>query len=305
MRRRMVAMTAAVVVSLDAAGTSSAGQDKAEAVLKEMRDALGGSKLASAKSVALEGAFAREMGAGRRTGGTFELSIALPDKMHRAEEIPLPGGVKFERVTGTNGTAAWEDMKGPNAAAGAGGGRGQSPESAEAARLTRTRAELERYVVAFLGGGTMQATWSSLTESGSRKADVLALKTGSGVTTMLFVDQANHLPLMIQYREVRQAAVFPGGGAGAGRGGRGAPGGGAPAGGAPGGGTPAGSPAAGARPAGELSEFTMMFADFKAVDGVMMPHRIIQIVDGNPFEELTLKKAKLNPPLKAELFEKK
>ena len=95
MRRLVLVMAAFCAVG----GPAFAQQDKAEAVLSEMRAALGGGKLAAAKSVLLEGSFAREMGAGRRTGGTFTLSIALPDKMHREESIPLPGGVTFERVT--------------------------------------------------------------------------------------------------------------------------------------------------------------------------------------------------------------
>ncbi len=80
----------------------------------------------------------------------------------------------------------------------------------------------------------------------------------------------------------------------------------------------AGAPADGQRPSPEEmrrriesmpppapSQVTLYLADFKKVDGVMLPHRLTQAVEGKPVEEWTLEKVKVNPSVKAELFEKK
>jgi hypothetical protein len=53
------------------------------------------------------------------------------------------------------------------------------------------------------------------------------------------------------------------------------------------------------------STFTLYLGEYKRVDGVMLPHRLTQAVDGKTVEEWTIEKVKVNPALKADLFEKK
>ncbi|MCA1585647.1 MAG: hypothetical protein LC791_13065 [Acidobacteria bacterium] len=53
------------------------------------------------------------------------------------------------------------------------------------------------------------------------------------------------------------------------------------------------------------SAITVYLAEYRLVDGVLLPHKISQSVDGQPFEEWTLEKVKLNAAVKPELFEKK
>src|SRR6188508_3014312 len=106
MRRIVLAVAAMAVLG----GPVWAQDAKAEAVLKDMRKALGGDKLEKAKSLSLEGPFQRDMG-GRQMKGTLAISVALPDKMYRSEDLELPGGMSVERISATNGTAAWEDQK--------------------------------------------------------------------------------------------------------------------------------------------------------------------------------------------------
>jgi len=50
---------------------------------------------------------------------------------------------------------------------------------------------------------------------------------------------------------------------------------------------------------------TLYLGDYKKVDGVMLPHRLTQAVDGKTVEEWTIEKVKVNPSVKADLFEKK
>ena len=51
--------------------------------------------------------------------------------------------------------------------------------------------------------------------------------------------------------------------------------------------------------------YEVHFADYKKVDGVMLPHTITQSVDGKATEEWTIAQYKVNPKLKPETFVKK
>ncbi len=244
-----------LAVLLVALGSPLAAQDKAADVMKEMRKALGGNKLDSVKALSLEGPFQRDAGQ-RQMAGTNALTIQLPDHMYRSEETELPGGASMERIVALNGTQAWDDMK---QRGGMGGGmqivmagpRGAelNPAAIEEARLRRSRTELMRYLLAFFGGATLQPTWVAVAEAPDGKADVLEIKSEAGASVRMFVDQQTHLPLMLQYQEVRPRMMFDGrGGRGGGRGG---PGGGRGPGGTPeteAGAPPAGAPAAGGAP---------------------------------------------------------
>ena len=322
-------LMAALVVAL---GGPVMAQDKAADVLKDMRKALGGDKFDAMKALSLEGPFQREMGP-RQMAGTTSLTIQLPDRMYRSEENEFPGGMSMERITALAGDTAWEDMK-QRGGMGGGmqvimrgpGGRELSPEALEEARLRRTRTELMRYLMAFFAGADLKPAWIAVAESPDGKADVLEAKNEGGASVRLFVDQQTHLPLMLQYQEVRPRMMFGGpdgrgGRGGFGRGGRGDEPGSAAGGGEPGavigreGATP---PARGQRPDPEELRrrieqagppqpvaVSLFLADYKKVDGVMLPHRLTQSIDGKPVEEWTIEKAKVNPAIKADLFEKK
>ena len=259
------------------------------------------------------------------------LTMQLPDHMHRSEDTEIMGGMSIERISVLAGTTAWEDMQNRG---GMGGGMqivmrpgppGQelNAEQIEQARLRRFRTEFNRYLLAFTGGANLQPTFVAVAEAPEGKADVVEVKNDAGQAVRLFVDQQTHMPLMLQYMEVRPRINMMGGPGGPGGpgGGRRGPGGpdGPPPPPPPGGGAPAaGAPADGQRPNPEEvrrrmesmpppapSQMTLYLADFKKVDGMMLPHRLTQAVDGKPVEEWTLEKVKVNPAVKADLFEKK
>jgi hypothetical protein len=301
----------------------AAQQDKAAGIVQEMRAALGGGKLESMKTLSLEGPFQRDGGM-RQMGGTAALTLQFPDRMYRSEETEFPGGMSMERISALNATTAWEDVKQRGGMGGgmqivmAGpGGRELSPEQLDEARLRRFRTEMMRYLMAFGGGTSLQPTWVAVAEAPEGKADVLEAKNENGATVRIFVDQQTHLPLMLQYTEVRPRMMF----GGPGRGGRGGPGGGegrGARGGEAGGPPPEGRGEQGVRPSPEEmrrrieqmpppapSNITLFLGDYKKVDGVMIPHRLTQSADGKPFEEWTIEKVKVNPSLKADFFEKK
>ncbi len=321
---------AAIVAACSTAVTAQDGTQKGAEIMAQVRQALGGDKLAQLKTLSLEGPFAREMGQ-RQVKGTMVLTMQLPDHMHRSEDTEFMGGVSIERTSVLAGTTAWEDMQNRG---GMGGGvqivmrpgpPGQelNAEQIEQARVRRFQTEFNRYLLAFTGGANLQPTFVAVAEAPEGKADVVEVKNDAGQAVRLFVDQQTHMPLMLQYMEVRPRINMMGGPGGPGGpgGGRRGPGGpdGPPPPPPPGGGAPAaGAPADGQRPNPEEvrrrmesmpppapSQMTLYLADFKKVDGIMLPHRLTQAADGKPVEEWTLEKVKVNPSVKTDLFEKK
>jgi len=308
-----------VAAAMLAFAMPTAAQDKGAEVMNAVREALGGSQLAQVKTLSLEGPFAREMGQ-RQMQGTIALTLQLPDRMHRNEDTEMMGGMSMERVSVLAGDAAWEDMQNRG---GMGGGMqimmrpgppGQelNPEQIEQARLRRLRTEFNRYLLAFLGGGALQPTYVAVAEAPDGKADVLEVKNDAGQAVRIFVDQNTHLPLMLQYQEIRPRVNIMGGPGGR-RAGAGGPPGAAPP-------PPAPPPSGGdgQRPSADEirrrmesmppptpSTVTLYLGDYKKLDGVMLPHRLTQAVDGKTVEEWTIEKVKVNPSVKADLFEKK
>ena len=54
-----------------------------------------------------------------------------------------------------------------------------------------------------------------------------------------------------------------------------------------------------------LGTYALHLSDFKKVDGIMLPHKIETSLDGQPTEEWTIEKFKVNPSIKADLWNKK
>jgi hypothetical protein len=317
-------------------------QDKAAEVMEKTRVALGGARLEQIKALSLEGPFAREMG-NRRLSGTIELTLQLPGNMHKSEDTEMMGGMSIERVAALAGDTAWEDMQNRGGMGGnmqivmrGPGNQELNAEQLEQARLRRLKTEFNRYLLAFLGGAGLQPTYVAVAEAPEGKADVVEVKNEQGQAVRLFIDQATSMPLMLQYQEVRPRMNImggPGGGGGGrrGPGAPGAPGAGAPGAGAPGApGVPGAPGAEGARqprrgaegaearpdaeeirrrlqnaPPPQPSTVTLYLGEYKQVDGVMLPHRLTQAVEGKTVEEWTIERARVNPNVKADLFEKK
>ena len=299
--------------------------DQAAKVLAEMRQALGGSKLDQVKGLSVEGPFRRTMGT-RETEGTIALVLVGPDKMHRLEEMAM-GPATIERTQALSGDTSWTDLQNRGGMGGGmqimmrdgpSGAPGADPAEAEKRRTTMFKVELQRWMFTLLGTPTGEVTYAGVAESPDGKADMIEMTDARGQALRLFVDQGTHLPLMLTYSEIRPRIMMQGGpggsggrgggrggGSGGGAGGRGAAGPGA---GAPGGQRP--SPEEmqrrmAAMPPPTPSAMRMTFDEFAQVDGVMLPKRISLAADNTPVEEWTIEKIKVNPPVKAGLFEKK
>jgi hypothetical protein len=292
-----------VIVLVTGATIGLGAQDRSADVLQKMRAALGGDKLAAAKALNVEGRILRQMG-DRQMQGTLAVTLQLPDRLHRSEETEMPGGMSFERISALAGETAWEDVRNRG---GLGGGTfvlrqgplGQElrPEAVERARVARLRAELARYLLAFLGGSTLEPTYAGVAQAPDGTAHALEVKDARGQAVRLFVDEQTHMPLMLRYQEIRPRLMLEGlGGRLGGPGGR------------QGGGPPDPEEIRRRIEAQGLpqpSRIDLFLADFRSVGGVMLPHRLTQSADGEPFEEWTIEKARINPSIKADLFEKK
>ena len=326
-------LIAVLLVRVDGISYSPlAAQDRVAGILSDTRKALGGEdKIAGLKTLTAEGPFRRSMGGRADMEGTTTVTIARPDKMKRVEEMTpggMIGGPVIERTSVLAGTTAWDDTQNRAGVGGGGmrimindgprggpGGAGPTPEQLNEARVRRMRVQLQRLMAALVADAGTPWVDAGIAESPDGKADILETKEETGRTLRLFIDQSTHLPLMVQYQDpkpmIMMAGGGPGGGPGRGPGGPGAP--------AP---PPGAAGAAGDRPPmtpeevqkrvaemqsrpPQMGTFDMHLADYRKVDGVMLPHKIETSLDGEPNEEWTIEKYKVNPQIKADTWEKK
>ena len=337
---RSVISTVAIVMvasfmQFDGISYSPLAQDRVAGIIAETRKALGGDdKVAGLKGLTAEGPFRRSLG-GRDMEGTLTVTVARPDKMKRVEDMQMGGmvgGPTIERTSVLAGTTAWDDinnrggmgggmqivMRGPGDGPGPGGGAAATPEQLNEARLRRMRVQLQRLTAALLADAGTPWVDAGVAESPDGKADILETKEETGRTLRLFIDQNSHLPLMVQYQDPKPMVMInggPGRGPG-GPGGAGGPGGPGGPGGAVRGPGPGGPPpmspeevqkrvAEMQRNPPQLGTFAMHLSDYKKVDGVMLPHKIETSLDGEPNEEWTIEKYRVNPQIKADTWEKK
>jgi hypothetical protein len=329
--RRATSFAAALLVASFVQFDGAGAQDRVATILKDTRKALGGEdKVAGLKTLTAEGPFRRSMG-GRDMEGTLVVTLGRPDKMHRLEEMQMGGmvgGPVIERTMAVSGTTSWEDTQNRGGMGGGmrivmqqapGPGGGQMTEAqVNEARTRRMRVQMYRLTAALLADAGTEWVDAGVAESPEGKADILETKEETGRTLRLFIDQATKLPLMVQYQDPKPMVMVQGG---RGPGGPGPRGPGAPA--APPAHGASGAPGepGGAAPMSPediqkrmeeirrnpppLGTYAMHLSDFKKVDGIMLPHKIETSLDGEPNEEWTVEKFKVNASVKTDLWEKK
>jgi hypothetical protein len=302
-----VCVAAAILLS----STAVRGQDasKGAALLAEARTALGGEeRLRAITALDVRGDFKRI--AGRTTiEGELQVRLQRPDRLRRDEDLSLPGGgPAVIRTEVLNGDIVWEDMSGGGGfvmrrGGGDGGGAGQpdgdapgrgavDPGRLEAAQRRLRQAELARYLLAWLLMSDAPAAWIATAEAPDGRADVIEFTPADGTPMRLFLDQATHLPLMVTWQGAapQLAVVARGGGRGGGRGGRGGAG-------------PEGPPAA-MPERGAQATLQMTLGDYKAVNGVRLPHLITRGTNDMTFEEWTIDSYRINQTFRGDVFTK-
>jgi hypothetical protein len=292
-------------------------------IISATRKALGGEdKIAGLKTLTAEGPFRRSMG-GRDMEGTLIVTLGRPDKMHRLEELQMGGmvgGPVIERTMAVSGGTSWEDTQNRGGMGGgmrimmAGPGQGPgggalTPEQINEARTRRMRVQMHRLTAALFADAGTQWVDAGVAESPDGKADVLETKEETGRTLRLFIDQNTRLPIMVQYQDPKPMVMINNNR-----------------------GTGSREPGTGNRPDAPplpapgspippeemqkrmeemrrnpppLGTYALHLSDFKKVDGIMLPHKIETSLDGEPNEEWTIEKFKVNPSIKADLWEKK
>ena len=249
----------------------------------------------------------------------------------------LAGNTSWDDIANRGGMGGgmqivMRDAPGP----GAPGAAAPTPEQLNEARVRRMRVQMQRLMAAILADAGTPWVDAGIAESPDGKADILEAKEETGRTLRLFIDQNSHLPLMIQYQDPKPMVMIQGGPRPGGPGGQGrGPGGPPPSGGViekggAGSGGGGGIEQKAAAMAGgqgqaapmtpeeaqkrieemrsrppQMGTFEMHLADYKKVDGVMLPHRFETSLDGQPNEEWTIEKYKINPQVKPDTWEKK
>jgi hypothetical protein len=297
---RVMAFVLSLATMLGGIAARVEGDTKAEQLLAEARKALGGEKnLAKVQALTATGTYERTLG-DRQLSGDVTVDLQLPDRMLRTESSNPIGDMTMIIEQGINGDKLLRNQRTLNAPPGAVIRMAPPPANAdaEAQAVRNARADMTRFALGLLltapPSMPLAYAYGGEAESDEGKADVIDA-TGPGTfAARLFLDQKTHRPLMLQYRgvapqvriqtqqvqgppdpaRVRQAEEASRG-------------------------------AAVAPPPPQVVDITLYFDDFKAVDGVQLPHRISRSVDGKPAEETTFKAITLNPAFKAGTFEAK
>jgi hypothetical protein len=202
--------------------------------------------------------------------------------------------------------------------------------------LTASKQDFARLMLGIFAGSSstypLTMTYAGQAESPDGKADIIEVKGEGDFAVKLFIDAKTHLPLMLSWMAkeplvIQRTSGGPGGGQTSVSGGGGqtfvSSGGGMTTFSR---GTTGGSPqAAPAKPptpeeaekvAKQLEEerkaadakrrtveYRLFYADYKDVDGVMIPFRLQRSIDGKPTEELSLDKVKVNGKVDEKKFQ--
>ncbi len=284
--------------------------EKGAALLAEARRVLGGDeRLRAVKTLDVRGDFKRL--AGQTTiEGELQVRVAFPDKLRRDEDLSPPGGgPAIVRTEVLNGSTVWDENSGGGrmfmggfgggGRGGAGGARGGDaqpagraqldPAQIEDAQRRARQTELARFALIWLLTTEGQVAWIGIAEAPDGKADVLEITPAVGPVMRLFLDASSHMPLMITWQGAVPQMLIAGrrGGRGEGRGeGRGD------------------APAGGRGPGGPPATLRLTLAEYKAVNGVQLPHLITRGANDMTIEEWTIDSYRVNPAFRADVFTK-
>ncbi|MEX1128863.1 MAG: hypothetical protein WEB50_09880 [Vicinamibacterales bacterium] len=285
MTTQFTRLAAAALLLVAAAATPAYSQDaKAAEVIAKARKALGDKKLESLKTLTAQAAMDRNIGS-MQTSSEVELFVEMPDKYLRSEVSR--GMMNMTMNTGFNGGKAIMPAGG-NMSAGPGGamvirmgpggarhGDGEKPTPEQLAQMNEgalrtARTDVSRMMLGWFGAAhpslNAQYTYAGEAESPDGKAHVIDVKGNDGFEARLFIDQNNHLPLMVTYKARPPRIMMSGALADL-------------------------EKAIAEQP---LSDLTLFFDDWREVDGLTFPHTMRRAVAGETTEEWTFSKVKVN-----------
>lgn len=308
-------------------------------VLADMRAALGGAdKVASVKTLTAVGKSARTNSQGTTTEGDLEVAMELPDKYVTRTVLANLGTMSVYRNAGFNGTGVINEVENPPNLHGGGGmimvrtaggpapGQTLTPEQKAASDqrlLMAAKKDFARMTVGMFGSSyeafPLEFSYAGQADAPEGKAHVIAVKGPDSFDAKLFIDTKTNLPLMLSWSDrepmVMTQNINRGGGPGGGQ--TMVMGGG-------GGGTTFTAGGRGgqqmteeerakmmaeaearmreAEAARKIVEYRIYYSNFKAVNGVLLPHTLQRSIDGKPSEETTFEQIKVNPKIDKNKF---
>jgi hypothetical protein len=269
-------------------------EDQAQALLQQIREALGGeARLKEVQSFSASGPF-RRVSDDQEQSGDIRVDMLLPDKFKQSETLSLIAGIEIVIVETLSGDQTWTDTQ-------SGGGNAQvmmvrrkgSEQQMNTDQLKSLRGNFTRYLLSLFltppPNTSIEFVYGGEAEAKDGRADILDLKGDDGFSARLFIDKKTHRPLMISYRDVvvnmkttkasgatirdvdkivKDAQAKP--------------------------------------PARQESDIVLHFSEYRAENGILLPHLLSKTVNGQPFEEWKLTNFKINPPeLTPQKFEKR
>jgi hypothetical protein len=292
--------------------------ERADAVLAETRKAMGGDKLTAVRTIVASGRSRRVRG-DNLVPIEFEITIALPDKYVRKDEVPAEesqptstGFVGTEIVQFPLAPAGRGRPGGPGPGADGPAGRGAAPaptpeqlEAQRTARLATAKQDFARLMLGLLPGTLetypLQFGYAAQAAAPQGTADVLDVRGAGNFAARLFVAADTKLPIMVSWQAPPSAVLVR------------TPGGSVPPSVPPGAvfvDAPA-PPPAGSTPqvSGEYSkqvaalrakaqatpvEYRLYYADYRDVDGVRLPFRLRRAIGADTTEETAFDRFRLN-----------
>ena len=293
------------LVLLSAPAALATDDARAQEILKQARQAIGGDEqLQKIQGLQINGQYRRVFG-DRQMGGDREISISLPNK-YLVEDAMNAGGLSTAMINfrGLNGDKAWSGNSGGGGGMvfriGGPGGQQVSSEQMEAMQRRIYTAEFSRYLLAMIltPPPSLAVEYKYAGESNVEdvQADVIDVSGPDKFSVRVFFDKQSHMPLLLSYRGPKPRIMTmqrPAGGS-----------------------APKPEEVAKAREEAEKKmhaeapavpeevDFYIRMTDYKKVGGVMVPHKLTFLTENEVSEEFEISKYQLNPQFKADRFEK-
>lgn len=274
---------------------------KAQEILKQAREAIGGEEqLQKIQGLHINGQYRRVFG-DRQFGGDREISILLPNK-YLVEDAMNAGGLSTAMINtrGLNGEHAWSGSSGGGGGMmfrmGGPGGQQMTPEQMEAGMRRMYNAEFTRYLLALIvtppPSLAVDYKYAGESDVEDVQADVVDVTGPDKLSLRIFFDKKSHLPLLLSYRGpkprivtmTRQGPAKPEDLKKARE--------------------EAEKKMAAEAPVPEEADFYIRLTDHKKVGGLMLPHKLTFLTDTEVSEEFEISKYQVNPQFKADTFEK-
>ena len=264
--------------------TNEAAKSRGEELLVKAREAIGGdAKINAVKSLSLAGKF--QLGPAINE---VEFDFLFPDKYLKREKLSTPLGLAT-RTYGLDGETAWINVTSPNAAIQF---QNVSQKDADDQKFV-SRAGAARWILGLLlrttGRSSTEISYAGEGDADGKRADLIDVKGADGFQTRLFLDKATHRLAMMSYTGKLMSSkrtnvkTDQNGNI-----------------------TQEESDSTGSTVAGmKTDEVRVRFSDYRAVDGIQIPHRVVFQSGAGTKEEWELTKVQINAALAPEMFKKK